>query len=81
MKEEAYVNELDKITVSYSDKAVNPELEHTSLEKVFKSIKTDLDLKKLIDNYRIESDEEKRKLLKKTNLPYFVLATFKKKLS
>jgi len=75
-KHYAAVNELDNITVSYSDKAVNPELEHISLEKVFNRIKTDKHLQKLIDNFRAESDVEKRKLLKKTTIPYFVLATF-----
>lgn len=76
MQENKLLNELDKITVSYSDKAVNPELEHTSLEEVFNRIRSDKHLQELIDNFRDESDVEKRKLLKKTTLPYFVLATF-----
>ncbi len=73
----AQVNELDNITVSYSNKADNPELRQTSLKSILTQIKSDTELERIVDAIRSEPDKDKRTKLKEENLPYFVLGTFK----
>jgi hypothetical protein len=79
MKDQHYaaVNELDNITVSYSNKADKPDLRQTSLKSIITQIKRDTELERIVDAIRSEPDKEKRKQLKEENLPYFVLGTFK----
>jgi hypothetical protein len=73
----AQVNELDNITVSYSNKAANPELRQTSLKSILTQIKRDTELERIVDAIRSEPDKDKKTKLKEENLPYFVLGTFK----
>lgn len=79
MKDQHYaqVNELDNITVSYSDKADNPDLRQTTLKSILDRIKEDSELERIVYAIRSESDKDKRRKLKQENLPYFVLGTFK----
>jgi methionine salvage enolase-phosphatase E1 len=76
MKEEAYANELDNITVSYSHDTHNPYLTQTTLGNILDRIKQDTELERIIDEIRSESDKDKRRQLKEDNLPSFVLGTF-----
>ena len=77
MKEEAYANELDNITVSYSHNTHNPYLTQTTLGNIFDRIKNDTELYEIIDSIRSHSDKDERRKLKEENLPYFVLGTFR----
>lgn len=79
MKDQHYaqVNELDKITVSYSHNTYNSHLTQKKLGNIFDRIKNDTELKRIVDAIRSESDKDERRKLKEENLPYFVLGTFR----
>jgi hypothetical protein len=75
-KEEAYADELDKITVSYSHNTHNSHLRQTNLGDILSRIREDKELKRIVEAIRSESDKDKQRKLKEDNLPYFVLGTF-----